>query len=83
MRAAEAYRRVLARDELHESAVTALMRAHAHVGERAQAPRIYLRFADKRRKEWEIEPDEETRELVEQLQSGATGFACTSVPDMC
>lgn len=69
-RAAEAYRRVLARDELHEQAVTALMRAHARVGERAQALRIYQRFADRLRKELESEPDEETQELVEQLQSG-------------
>jgi len=67
-RAAEAYRRVLARDELHEGAVTALMRAHARVGERAQAMRIYQRFAEKLRKELEVEPDEDTLELVAELK---------------
>jgi predicted ATPase/DNA-binding SARP family transcriptional activator len=69
-RAAEAYRRVLARDELHEGAVTELMRAHARVGERPQAMRIYQRFAEKLRKELEVEPDDETLDLVEQIQKG-------------
>ncbi|MES2523362.1 MAG: BTAD domain-containing putative transcriptional regulator [Gemmatimonadota bacterium] len=69
-RAAEAFRRVLARDELHEGAVTELMRAHARVGERAQALRVYQRFAERLRKELESEPDEETVELVEMLQKG-------------
>jgi DNA-binding SARP family transcriptional activator len=39
--AAEAYRRLLARDPLREDAAAALMRCHAALGERAQALRVY------------------------------------------
>jgi predicted ATPase/DNA-binding SARP family transcriptional activator len=71
-KAADAYRRVLARDELHEEALLALMKSHAALGERSQALRVYRRFADRLRAELEAEPDEETREYFEELQ-GATG----------
>ena len=66
-RAAEAYRRVLARDELHEEALLALMRALAETGERSQALRLYKRFAERLRTELDAEPDEETRELAEEI----------------
>jgi DNA-binding SARP family transcriptional activator len=39
-KAADAYRRVLARDDLNEDATRALMRCYARVGERAQALRL-------------------------------------------
>jgi DNA-binding SARP family transcriptional activator len=68
--AAETYRRVLARDELHEEAVRALMRSLAGSGERSQALRAYQRFAEKLAKELEAEPEEETVELMEELQTG-------------
>ena len=70
-KAAEAYRRVLARDELHEEALLALMKAHAAMGERSQALRVYRRFADRMREELDAEPDAETTEFFEKLQAGA------------
>ncbi|MFL5617452.1 MAG: BTAD domain-containing putative transcriptional regulator [Gemmatimonadaceae bacterium] len=70
-KAAEAYRRVLARDELHEEALLALMKAHAAMGERSQALRVYRRFADRMREELDAEPDDETTAFFERLQAGA------------
>jgi DNA-binding SARP family transcriptional activator len=70
-KAAEAYRRVLARDELHEEALLALMKAHAALGERSQALRAYRRFADRMREELDAEPDDETTAFFERLQQGA------------
>ena len=46
------------------------MRCHAAIGERAQALRVYQRFADKLREELDAEPDEDMMELLEQLQQG-------------
>ena len=71
-KAAEAYRRVLARDELHEDALVALMRCHAGLGERSQALRAYQRFADRMREELDAKPDVEARRLFERLQQGTT-----------
>ena len=70
-KAAEAFRRVLARDELHEEALVALMKAHGAMGERSQALRAYRRFVDRLREELDAEPDEETTALFEKLQQGA------------
>jgi len=70
-KAAEAYRRVLARDELHEEALLALMKSHAAVGERTQALRAYRRFADRMREELDAEPDDDTTAFFEKLQQGA------------
>ena len=70
-KAAEAYRRVLARDELHEEALLALMKAHAAMGERSQALRVYRRFAERMREELDAEPDDETTAFFERLQQGA------------
>jgi predicted ATPase/DNA-binding SARP family transcriptional activator len=67
-KAAEAYRRVLARDAVHEEALQALMRCHAALGERPQALRLYRQFADRLRKELETEPRLETVRLFERLQ---------------
>jgi DNA-binding SARP family transcriptional activator len=71
-RAAEAYRRVLARDELHEEALLALMQCLAETGERSQALRVYRRFAERMRGELEAEPDEATTRLFERLQIATT-----------
>ena len=70
-KAAEAYRRVLARDELHEDALVALMRCHAAVGERAQALRIYARYVERLREELDCEPGDEVNELAEALKMGS------------
>jgi DNA-binding SARP family transcriptional activator len=68
-KAAEAYRRVLARDELHEEALRALMHCLTEAGERSQALRVYRRFADRLRTELEAEPEEETTRLLARLQA--------------
>jgi DNA-binding SARP family transcriptional activator len=70
-KAAEAYRRVLARDDLHEDALVALMRCHAGLGERSQALRVYQRFADRMRTELDAAPTREATRLFERLQQGA------------
>jgi DNA-binding SARP family transcriptional activator len=67
-RAAEVYRRVLTRDELHEEGLRSLMRALAEAGERSQALRAYQRFAERLRKELDAEPEDETTDLLEELQ---------------
>jgi DNA-binding SARP family transcriptional activator len=67
-RAAEAYRRVLARDELHEEALLGLMRCLADAGERSQALRAYGTFADRLRKELDAEPGQDVRGYHEELR---------------
>ena len=69
-RAAEMYRGLLARDELNEEALRALMRCLAEAGDRSQALRAYRRFADRLREELDAEPESETVRLVERLQAG-------------
>ena len=69
-KAADAYRRVLARDDLNEDATRALMRCYAKAGERAQALRLYQRFSEKLRKELDAEPEDETQELIEEIKGG-------------
>jgi DNA-binding SARP family transcriptional activator len=69
-KAADAYRRVMARDDLNEEAVRALMTCHAELGERVQAMRLYQRFAERMRGELESDPDEETVEVFERIQRG-------------
>jgi predicted ATPase/DNA-binding SARP family transcriptional activator len=68
--AADAFRRVLARDELHEDAALALMRCHAAAGERANALRVYRRLAERLQDELEAEPGDELVRFSEQLQQG-------------
>jgi DNA-binding SARP family transcriptional activator len=69
-KAAEAYGRVLARDELHEDALLALLRCEAAQGNRSQALRLYRRFADRLRTELDAEPSVETARFVERLGAG-------------
>jgi DNA-binding SARP family transcriptional activator len=69
-KAADVYRRVLVRDDLHEEALLALMRCQAALGERSQALRAYRRFADRLREELDAEPGDETARLFERLQQG-------------
>ena len=66
-RAAQAYRRVLARDELNEGALRALVAALMEAGERSQALRSYQRFTERLRKELDAEPEPATVRLVEGL----------------
>jgi len=71
-KAADVFRRVLARDELHEEALRALMRSLAESGERSQALRAYRHFSARLREELEAEPENETTQLSEQLQSSTS-----------
>ena len=68
-KAADSYRRVIARDDLNEDATRALMRCYARVGDRSQALRLYQRFAERLRKELEAEPEEDTRELYDEIRA--------------
>jgi predicted ATPase/DNA-binding SARP family transcriptional activator len=70
-KAADVYRRVLARDAMHEGALQALMRCHAGLGERPQALRLYRQFANRLRMDFEAEPRAETVRLFERLQHEA------------
>jgi predicted ATPase/DNA-binding SARP family transcriptional activator len=70
-RAADVFRRVLARDGVHEQALQELMRCHVAMGERPQALRLYRQFADRLRAELETEPRVDTVRLFERLQQGA------------
>ena len=67
-KAADAYRRVLARDDLNEDATRALMRCYAKVGERGSALKLYQRFSERLRKELDAEPEEETTELFDEIR---------------
>lgn len=68
-KALEAYRRVLARDEMSEEALRALMQAYAERGERAQALREYQRFAERLMRELRLQPSKETQRLASSLQA--------------
>jgi predicted ATPase/DNA-binding SARP family transcriptional activator len=68
-KAVEAFGRVLARDELHEDALLALLRNEAAQGNRSQALRLYQRFADKMRAELDAEPSLSTTRFAEQLRA--------------
>jgi DNA-binding SARP family transcriptional activator len=46
------------------------MRCYAKVGDRSQALKLYQRFSDRLRKELDAEPEEETRELADELRVG-------------
>ncbi len=63
-------RRVLAVDPLRETAYRLLMKAHAHLGDRAVALRDYQRCEEVLRRELGEEPMSETRELAQKIRSG-------------
>lgn len=70
-KAADIYRRVLTRDDVHEDAALALMQSLALLGERAPAIRFYQKFAERLRVELEAEPGDEMTELYEHLKEGS------------
>ena len=70
-KAADSYRRVLARDEFHEEAMLALLRCHAAMGERSQGLRAYRRYVDRLRQELEADPGRDIARFAERLQDGA------------
>ncbi|HEX6308661.1 MAG TPA: BTAD domain-containing putative transcriptional regulator [Longimicrobiales bacterium] len=67
-RAADAYRLVIAQDELHEPAYRPLMQCLARTGSRADALRLYQRLADLLKAELGIEPTPETVAIYRSVQ---------------
>jgi len=67
--AAEAWRRLVARDELDERAYRGLMTCHARLGERSQVQQLYQRVERVLRKQLETKPAAETVQLYQRLMS--------------
>ena len=70
--AADAWRRVIARDDVNEAAYRELMRCHERLGERRDAVRVYERLASVLRDELDTEPEAETTALLDRIQGGVT-----------
>jgi DNA-binding SARP family transcriptional activator len=68
--AADAWRRLIARDTLNELAYRTLMRCHERSGERREAVRLYERLTAVLRDELDSEPEPETQRLFERIQGG-------------
>jgi DNA-binding SARP family transcriptional activator len=69
--AADVYRRLVVREELHEEAYRRLMTSLARAGERAQAMRAYDRLATLLRTDLDAEPEPETTALRERIRKAA------------
>jgi DNA-binding SARP family transcriptional activator len=69
VKAIEAYRRVLARDGIHEDAVRALMIAGEQSGDRGAAIKLYDRFAERLRQELKATPSAETTAIYRRLKA--------------
>ena len=67
--AAEAWRRLVARDELDERAYRGLMSCHAKLGERSQVQQLYQRVERLLEKQLEAKPEPETVQLYRRLLS--------------
>jgi predicted ATPase/DNA-binding SARP family transcriptional activator len=63
-------RRLLVADNLHEEAWRRLMIAHARLGERTQALRLFHEFEGLLDRELAVTPDRTTHQLFQQLQAG-------------
>jgi predicted ATPase/DNA-binding SARP family transcriptional activator len=68
--AAEAYRRLVRADSLHEEAVRLLMQALARDGRRAEALRAFDRFERDLATELDAEPGPETLQLADRIRTG-------------
>jgi len=67
--AAEAWRRLVARDELDERAYRGLMTCHAKLGERSQVQQLYQRVERVLQKELGAKPEAETVQMYKRLLS--------------
>jgi DNA-binding SARP family transcriptional activator len=67
--AADAWRRLVARDELDERAYRGLMACHAKLGERSQVQQLYQRVERLLEKQLEAKPEPETVQLYRRLLS--------------
>jgi DNA-binding SARP family transcriptional activator len=72
---ADALRRLLEQDPLHEEAVRALMSLHAEMGARPAALRVYRDFESRLAQELAVEPADETRRLVARIAGGSSDDA--------
>jgi DNA-binding SARP family transcriptional activator len=68
-KAIEAYRRVLARDDVHEDAVRALMLLLEQSGDRAAALKLYDRFAERLRQELKATPSAKATTIYRRLNT--------------
>ena len=66
--AEDAWRHVIARDNLNETAYRMLMRCCEALGERREALRVYERLVGVLRDELDAEPDAETRAVLDRIQ---------------
>ena len=66
-----AWRKVIARDDLNETAYRELMRCHEHLADRREVLRVYERLTAVLRDELDTEPDAETRTIMERLQGSS------------
>jgi len=67
--AADAWRRLVARDELDEPAYRGLMTCHARLGERSQVQQLYQRVERLLEKQLDAKPEPETVQLYRRLVS--------------
>jgi len=67
--AADAWRRLVARDELDERAYRGLMTCHARLGERSHVQQLYQRMERLLDKQLEAKPQPETTQLYRRLLS--------------
>jgi predicted ATPase/DNA-binding SARP family transcriptional activator len=67
--AADAWRRLVARDDLDERAYRGLMTCHAKLGERSQVQQLYQRVERLLKKQLEAKPEPETVQLYRRLVS--------------
>jgi DNA-binding SARP family transcriptional activator len=67
--AADAWRRLVARDELDERAYRGLMTCHARLGERSQVQQLYQRMERLLERQLEAKPQPETTQLYRRLLS--------------
>jgi DNA-binding SARP family transcriptional activator len=71
--AADAWRLLIARDDLNEAAYRELMCCHEKLGERGEALRVYERLTAVLRDELDAEPEPSTIAVLERIQGGVAG----------
>jgi DNA-binding SARP family transcriptional activator len=71
--AEDAWRQLIARDDLNEAAYRNLMECYERMGDRREALRVFERLTAVLREELDDEPGPETVAIAERLQGGAAG----------
>jgi DNA-binding SARP family transcriptional activator len=70
--AEDAWRQLVARDNLNESAYRELMRCYERLGERREALRVYERLVAVLRDELDADPDAETQAVLDRFQGAVS-----------